>query len=154
MSTSKYEKYVIRDPVFLSPARTLPGSTLARFLNASEQAIKEAKTILSYAWVEKDTPQGKENWGEPQSHDFDEIFLFMGLNRNNSKDLGAEIEFWMGYGKDTEIITLNTSSMIFIPRNVIHLPIKYKNVRKPLLRIIIGLNVDNNKITKYPLKEL
>lgn len=154
MAASKYEKYVVREPAFVYPVRTTPGSTLARFLNASEQAIKEAKTVLSYAWVEKDTPPEKKYWGEPQSHDFDEIFLFMGLNRKDSNDLGAEIEFWMGYGEDTEIITLNTSSMIFIPRNVIHIPVKYKNVKKPFLRIIIGLNVDDNTTTIYPLKEL
>jgi hypothetical protein len=151
---SKYEKYVVREPVCADPVNFMPGITSTRFLNAAEGAIKEANTILSYAWVEKDSPPEIKYRGEPQSHDFDEIFLFMGLNRKDSKDLGAEVELWMGYGKDTEIIRVNTSAMIFVPRGVIHMPLIYKNVKKPLLRIIIGLNVFDKTTKKYPFKEL
>jgi len=151
---SKYEKYVVREPFRADPVNFIPGITSTRFLDGLDGAIKEAKTILSYAWVEKDSPPGIKYRGEPQSHDFDEIFLFMSTNRKDSKDLGAEVELWMGYGEDTEIIKVNTSSLIYVPRGVIHMPLIYKNVKKPLLRIIVGLNVVDKKVTKYPLRDL
>jgi hypothetical protein len=149
----KYEKYVVREPFRADPVNFIPGITSTRFLDGLDGKIKEAKTILSYAWVEKDSPPGIKYRGEPQSHAFAEIFLFMGLNRNDSKDLGGEVELWMGYGEETEIITVNTSSTIYVPPGLIHMPLIYKNVKKPFLRIIIGLNVENKAMTKYPPRE-
>ena len=53
----------------------------------------------------------------------------------------SEIEFWLGEGKDREKIEFNTSTLVFVPRGLVHMPIVYKKkVHRPILHIVIGIN--------------
>jgi hypothetical protein len=54
----------------------------------------------------------------------------------------------------TEKIKCDTSLVIFVPKNLLHLPFFCRNVRKPLLHMVIGLNIgETPKDTrKYPAR--
>ena len=77
----------------------------------------------------------------PHSHEFDEIFVFLGTNRDDPNDLGGEVEFWLGEGEDTEKYTFNTSTCIFVPKGLVHLPMIFKNVQRPFLLVTVGVNM-------------
>lgn len=65
----------------------------------------------------------------PHDHDFDMYLYFLG--KDNMADLGAEIE--MGFGEEQEIHTITTSSSVYIPKGLVHCPLNFKRVDRPVL---------------------
>ena len=157
MAASKYEKYVIRHAktpdMNINWGRTdlgvMPPSF---FLTPGEPLSKETNTMLEYAWVVKDSAFGVTQDRGPHKHDCDEIFLFMGTNPEDPDDLGAEVEFWMGDGEETEKIKINTSSIIIAPKGLLHLPMFFRNVKRPVLNVVIGINIGETlqSTVRYP----
>lgn len=60
----------------------------------------------------------------------------------------------MGEGEEAEKISINASSVVFVPSRLVHLPIIFKNVSKPVLLVVVGTNAGNMEIIKCALKEL
>lgn len=74
---------------------------------------------------------------EPHSHDFDEFLVFLGRNPVSPRDFGAEIEIFMG--EEGEKYVINTTSVVCVPRGIIHGPISIKKMIKPFLFAVIYL---------------
>jgi len=161
MTESRYEKYVARKPmrpqgIPETSWTMVKGSMTAPpfiFLDG-DTPIKGTNTMLETMWVWKDTAVGISPERPPHKHECDEIFLFMGTNGVDSNDLGAEIEMWLGEGEEAEKIAINTSSVVFVPSGLVHLPIIFNNVSKPILLVVIGINASDMKIIKCALREL
>ena len=79
---------------------------------------------------------GKEPY-VPHVHDFDQVMLFAGSDMDDIGDLGAEVEFWIGEGKDMEKIVFTTSSSIYVPPGVAHFPQIWRNVRRPVFTMVV-----------------
>lgn len=164
MMQSKYEKYIVRQPtraqhgVSLAAWSTVPDSRTAppfMFLQGGKP-INGVNHMLEFMWIWKDTATGATPEKPPHKQDCDEIFLFLGTNRDDPNDLGAEVEFWLGEGDEADKLTFNTSSLIYVPAKLLHLPIIYRRVKKPLLLIVIGINAGDlkTKTIKYPVRDL
>ncbi len=160
MKESRYEKYVVREPEPPDPSIEWGRADLGimapfHFLRPTGP-IKGTNTMLEYAWITKDRASGVTAEKAPHKHDCDEIFVFMGTNPEDPNDLGAEVEFWLGEGEETEIIKINTSSLVFVPKGLLHMPLFCRNVKKPILLVVIGLNVGEalENVTKYPVRGL
>ena len=65
------------------------------------------------------------------SHDFDMYLHSLSYDPDNMEDLGAEIE--MGLGKEQEIHVITTPASVYIPAGLIHCPLNFKRVDKPVL---------------------
>jgi hypothetical protein len=156
MAESRYERYIVREPRLPDDVSPYLGSGVIplRFLEGTHGLIKEASTMLEYSWITKDRVMGHDSKRGPHKHNFDEIFLFMGINLEDPNDLGAEIEFWLGEREATDKLAFNTSSLVFVPGELVHMPIFFRNVKKPVLRMTIGLNVGEVKVVRYPPREL
>jgi hypothetical protein len=76
-------------------------------------------------------------------HECDEYLVFHGTNPEDPFDLGGEVEFWLGGEK--HIVT--KSCAIFIPKGVLHGPLKTLKVERPFLSISVA-NTLNYKILK------
>lgn len=83
------------------------------------------------AWHEKD----------PHTHPDDEILLFVGLDPENPEDLGAEIEIAMG--EEQEIHIFNTSTLVVVPKGLVHCPLITRGVDKPYGFSVISLNTEH-----------
>ncbi len=162
MSESLYEKYIVRKP---TRAQHRVGETAWTSVKGSmtvpplmflegDTPIQGANQMVEAVWIWQDTAMGVHPAKPPHKHDCDEMFLFMGTNRTDTNDLGAEVEFWLGEGKAADKLVFNTSSLVFVPGGLLHMPIIYKHVSKPFLLVVVGINVGNMKPTKYPLREL
>jgi hypothetical protein len=68
---------------------------------------------------------------EPHSHDFDEFLCFLGCNPANELDFEAEVELSLGKEREKQII--NTPTIVCIPKGLIHCPINFKTIGKPVL---------------------
>lgn len=80
------------------------------------------------------TGNGPVNIEATHTHDFDEIIGFGGTNRNYPRELGGEIEIWLGDEK--HIIT--KTCLIFIPKGVKHCPIIFRRVDTPIFMFEAG----------------
>jgi hypothetical protein len=152
MNKSLYEQYVFRNPKRADINEVWGKGDAAsltpfRFENRSGP-VKSSVGIL---WVTKDCATGVNAKHSPHKHDYDETFLFLGTNPDDLNDLGADVEFWLGEGEHTEIIALNTTAFVFIPKGLLHMPMYFRNVRRPLMRILIGST--EKEVIRYPVRE-
>jgi uncharacterized RmlC-like cupin family protein len=148
MKESKYEKYVVRKPAIVKsdysdevpetydiPLRSsVDTGPLVIF---SKNFVEESNSIVEYGIISGDLTIGAGEAPAPHKHDYEEIFLFLGTDPKNVRDLGAEVEFWVGEGEDQEKIVFNTSSSIYIPPGVSHFPQIWRNVKRPAMTVVI-----------------
>jgi len=80
---------------------------------------------------------GKKFEDLPMIHDADEVFMLVGTDPNNPDDLGGELELWIGEGKDAEKYTITESTLIFIPKGLVHMPLYFRRVDRPIMMIEI-----------------
>jgi hypothetical protein len=67
----------------------------------------------------------------PHKHEFDEYLLFMGGNPLNLQEFDAEIE--VALGEEWERHTIDTTSILYIPKGLQHCPINIKRVGRPFI---------------------
>jgi hypothetical protein len=65
----------------------------------------------------------------PHMHDADEIFFIFGSNPKNYYDFDAEIEIFFGEEREKHIV--NSTSIVYVPKGVLHSPIAITKVNKP-----------------------
>ena len=117
MTETKYGKYVTSAPV-----------TAGKFGPRHEYVGEEHYgSDFSLTFTHITEPVLMED--KPHSHDFD-IYLYF-LGRDDMADFGAEIE--MGFGEEQEIHTITKPSSIYVPKGLIHCPLNFKRVDKPVL---------------------
>jgi mannose-6-phosphate isomerase-like protein (cupin superfamily) len=110
------------------------------FLNG-DNPVQGSNQFLEVVWIWNEGTAAINPDRPPHSHEFDEIFIFLGTDRENPNDLGGEVEFWLGEGEDTEKYLLDTSTCIFVPRGLVHLPMIFKKVTRPFLLVTVGVNM-------------
>jgi hypothetical protein len=143
MSNQKYSKYVITQPKFVTEMENhdftnVSGFTFPDEVYIDKDILKEAKQWLDILWVwEKTNPR---ELPAAHSHPFNEIVLLIGSNPKNLRDLGGEVEWWMGEGKDAEKYLLTSTTLIYVPKGLVHAPLIYNRVDRPIMNIAIGLN--------------
>lgn len=123
MAETKYGKYIITDPLEKGMAPMLhicaeDGCHGAAFPNFPVEVqllcISEPITFPH----------------PPHVHAVDEIFFIFGSNPQNYYDFDAEIEISLGEEGEKHII--NSTSIVYIPKGLVHAPIAIKKVNKPI----------------------
>ncbi len=77
----------------------------------------------------------KMSFDEPHSHPFLEMLCFFGGNPENINDFGAEIEFTLGGEKHI----IKEPTVVSIPGNVEHCPIKFTKITKPVVFLEVSM---------------
>ena len=102
----KYEKYVVRKPAIIRSDYTeevpegeeIPLRTsfdTGPMIIFSKDFVPEANSIVEYGIVSGNMTIGDGSFVNKHKHDYPEIFMFLGTDPKNPRDLGAEVEFWM-----------------------------------------------------------
>lgn len=122
MAETKYGKYILREPLEkgLTPMLHIcseDGCLGAQFPNFPVEVqllcVTQPITFPHQAHV----------------HDADELFFIFGGNPQNFYDFDAEIEIYLGEEREKHII--NTTSIVYIPKGLLHAPIAITRVGKP-----------------------
>lgn len=121
MAETKYGKYILKEP----KAKQWPGIPI------SVDSTLNGGIGCDFAFVGVSKPTVSEH--PPHKHDVDEFLFYLGGDPNDILDFGAEIELTLGEGKDKEVHTITATSIVYIPRGLVHLPMKFKKVDKPVL---------------------
>jgi hypothetical protein len=122
MAETKYGKYIIREPLEKGMAPMLhicgeEGCVGAPFGNFPV----EVQLLCISEPIAFPHPA--------HSHDADEIFFIFGSNPLNYYDFDAEIE--IHFGEEGEKHIVDSTSIIFMPKGLIHGPIAITKVNKP-----------------------
>ena len=125
MAESRYGKYIKLGAKATTPVPGTLWAAAASLENPDDwQGIQHR---INWNYVSQ--PAVMEN--EPHSHDFDEFLCFIGSNPADKKELGAEIEISMG--KEGEKQVIDTPTVVCIPKGMVHCPINFRKVDKPVL---------------------
>jgi hypothetical protein len=139
MTANKYDQYVISKPVAI-------GGYGPEFIYTGEKEYNSNFTIMFLRITE---PTLMEEYAH--SHDFPIYLYFMSFDANNMGDLGADIE--IGLGPEREIHKITTSTSVYIPAGMIHCPLHFKRVDKPILFIHATLAPKYEKDPEKVIKE-
>ena len=135
MAKKKYEKNLVIKPALEIGLGKPPlkGRGVPTMTYMSDDLVPGCKTYIEFGWI-WDMPSINPHIME-HSHDYDEIVLHIGSDRNNPEDLGAKIEFVVG----GEPLVFEKTSAVFIPKGVKHGPLTWKRVDRPHIQMSITL---------------
>jgi hypothetical protein len=126
MPVKKYEKYIRREPLEIGK---IPGINLANLTLLGQKEFNMASYHMGMFCV----PKPMVMVPEAHAHDFDQIVCFIGGNPENMKEFGAEVEF--SFGEEGEKHIINTTTVVYMPKGLIHGPLIFTKVEKPILFI-------------------
>lgn len=131
MVKTKYGKYIIREPVY--KGRYAPivhicgekhqcGDKLCA--GAIFPGFPAEQTLMCITEPFKMTAQ-------THAHDYDQLLYFLGGNPQNFFDFGAVVE--ISLGEEAEIHLINTTTVVYVPKGMLHCPINFKKVERPIM---------------------
>jgi hypothetical protein len=164
MTKSKWEKYVVRRPMRyvigegakrpyveevpknLPIPKWSPEDTGVQIV-MSPLLVPGAYSIVEYGIMSGDMAMGiKGQLVQPHKHlNYEEMFIFIGTNPDDVSDLGGEIDFWIGEGTDLEKITFKEPGSIYIPKGTGHFPQIFRNVKRPIVQVVIMPKIDKRE---------
>jgi hypothetical protein len=167
MPESKFEKYIVRKPAVVVRVGDeyidqIPKTDEIPAMNEvntgprvifSNELISNAKTKIEYGYITGDTVVGNGEDFVPHKHDYEEIFLFLGTNPKDTAKLGAEVEFWLGEGDSLEKAVFTTSSAVYVAPGVAHFPQIWKNVRRPVMTMVVMPTTGERNLQPVPFKD-
>ena len=125
MVENKYSKYVIREPHMKPPHEEIT----APIVSFNRGRVDFPGVGFSINWELIDKPFIMEKSGH--THDWDQLLCFVGGDSKNFFDFGAEIEFFLG--EEAERYVINSTTLVYIPRGLIHGPLEFKKIHKPIM---------------------
>jgi hypothetical protein len=127
MDTTKYGKYILRKPLGKSvhPEIQVPIISIGR--NAPVKEWDGAALNMTIEAITSPIALG----GHGHTHDYDEVLCFMGSNPLDYHDFGAEAYIILGEEGEKHII--NSTSFIYIPKGLMHCPLVFTKVDKPVV---------------------
>jgi hypothetical protein len=131
-SGTRYGRYIITgEKARKLPPRKGPRTAEATRVVSLDGGISPGAFYVDFAWIwSGNTTMAPEG----HSHDWDELIGIVGFDRENPRKLGGEVSIILGDEKHT----LEKSSLIFVPGGLMHCPLEYKNIEKPVLCFTIG----------------
>ena len=127
MTDKMYENLIMQD---FNTGKDHIGTLLYQF---NEKVIKETPFFTDAAWIWP-KPEKIVMEAKPHSHEFEEAITLFGTDPENPRDLCGEVEFWLGDDK----YTITESSIIYVPRGVMHCPLIFHRVDRPIFHYIVG----------------
>jgi hypothetical protein len=135
MAESKYAKYFLTEPGLRNKPK-IEMSNPSAYIDSALHFGSPAG--LSMAWRYIKEPMLFDRI--PHSHPFDEYLCFLGGNLENIFDFDATIELSMG--EESELCLIEKSTVVYIPAGLVHTPLTFKRIAKPVLFQPIALKND------------
>ena len=133
MAKSKYGRFLIKKPDYEVDVEEVKGRQRPTMTYMSSDLVPENDVYLEFGWI-WDMPEPNPHIHE-HSHDYDEIVLHIGSDPDNPEDLGADMEFGLG----NDLLSFNTTYGMYIPRELVHGPLLWTDVRRPHIEMAIML---------------
>jgi hypothetical protein len=123
MPGKKYSKNFV--PANIAPAHFGPPVPTFHFSTADYG--------IDAGWVVVPVLESRTFMEEPHKHDFHQFFFFLGSNPEDISKFDAEIEVYLGEEGEKHVIS--TPTVLHIPPGLMHCPMIYKRVDKPVIHL-------------------
>jgi hypothetical protein len=160
MAETKYGDYVIREPLHQSMTG-IPTLHACAEEGCVASKIPDFPNEITMMVITAPVNMNPN----PHAHDYDQILAFLGSNPLNLFEFDAEIEVSLGEEGEKQLI--DTTSLVFIPKGLIHCPINFKRIGKPVIFMHIcdapqytrsagdlSSHPSHSIRVKYPLEEI
>jgi len=127
MTATKYGKYILRDATNVP----VPKNRLHTPSVTAKEGLWPGITGMGCNFGINSITEPYLLPDPPHKHEFDEYLLFIGGNILNMKEFDAEID--IALGEEWEVNTIDSTSIIYIPKGLQHCPINVRRVGKPFL---------------------
>ena len=130
--TETKQRFTVASSGEKMPPPPPPGSTLksARILHLEDDMAKGA-FYVDFVWLYEGTGQAP---APPHTHEWPELIAMAGCDPAHPHDLGGK--FSIVLGDETHII--EKSSLVCIPKGLMHCPWKFLDIKKPTLVFTAG----------------
>lgn len=125
MAESKYGKYIIREP--LEKAGAASGLHICGENGCFGGMFPGFPAEVQLFYIE----QPSTMISKPHAHDVDELFFIYSSNPRNLHEFDAEIEIY--FGEEGEKNTVDTTSVVYVPKGLVHCPVVIRKVNKPFM---------------------
>ncbi len=125
MVKTKYGKYILKASKRKNPQGNAPAVTPIELKGLKDWGGIQHRlkwNFVTQPIVIEDTPH---------THDFDEFMCFFGCDPAGGPAFEAEVELSLGAEGEKQII--KAPSIVCIPKGLIHCPIKFKKISKPVM---------------------
>jgi hypothetical protein len=123
MAGNKYDKYFVKEPII-----TRGGFFPVVVANGAKE-FEGAEFSLRVHFITEPGILVRES----HAHDFEQFYFFFGADLANIKEFKAEVEFSLGQEVEKHIISVPTT--VHVPAGMIHGPMDFKKVTKPIIFI-------------------
>ena len=124
MTSTKYGQYILTER---GGSQDIPGSGVKPVILEGREDWGGIQHRMKWKFVSK--PGAIMN--TRHSHEFDEFLVFLSCNPANELDFVAEIELLLGAEGEPHVIV--SPSIVCIPQGLVHGPLTFKSVGKPVL---------------------
>jgi hypothetical protein len=153
---SKYEHLVCRKPHMMRAGNkevaidkmvsARPMVDTGAFVLCSRDIFKDSNVGFEYGIISGDQIVGtaavpaSEGGGLGPHKDIghDHLFCFLGTDPGDPSDLGGEVEFWLGEGKDIDKVIVDTPSSVYVPEGLAMFPMLWRKVRRPIVMCVVA----------------
>ena len=134
MDTKKLIVQELKDPNMGTPEFQVMYKKFANRILWIDNNVVDGAFQMNTAWY-FDVPE-KDPVFDEHVHEYDELIGFYGSNPDDPYDLGADMEVTI----DGDVHKLTRTSMIFLPANMAHMPLRILKVDRPVFHFSIVLN--------------
>jgi len=135
---SRYARYIITEPKRHGPppdkSKPAPPRPKAKTnqIVSLDSEVSPGAFYVDFVWIwSGDMTMAPE----PHAHDFDEMIgLVSGPDKANPREMNGDVSIKIK-GDDYKI---KQSSLIFVPKGVMHCPIEFKKIKRPVLCFTVG----------------
>ncbi len=133
----RYTRYIATEPIShrsenaRSKEAEAPRKVKSTQLVSLDGSVHEGAFYVDFVWIWSGTMTMAEN----HAHDWDEMIGLIGYpTREKPREIDKGVSLKMG----ADIYTMQKSSLVYVPKNVPHAPIYFKDIQKPVLCFTIG----------------
>ncbi len=123
---SKYARYFLTEPELVNRPK-IPMPNPSAYVDSALHFGAKANFCMGWRYI----PEPMLFDRVPHTHLFDEFLCFMGSNMENIFDFDATIELSMG--EEGEVCLIQQATVVYIPAGLVHTPLTFKKIGKPVL---------------------
>ena len=142
MAKLKYAKCLVNKPgpfplelqgkAGITAKELIPGIK-ATHLMTTDEGVQKGFFSVDCTWLWSGA--AREPVGEAHTHNFSHVIGFIGGHPADPQDLGGEITVWLDGNKES----LTRNCLIFIPAGVVHGPILFSKVNRPIFFVTLAM---------------
>ncbi len=126
MQEGKYKKYFLSEPALRNTPR-IKMSNPSAYIDSESHFGSNANLSMAWRYIKEPVQFDRI----PHSHEFDEFLCFLGGNLENVFDFDGTVELFIG--EEQELYLIEQPTVVHIPAGLVHTPLTFKRVVKPIL---------------------